>query len=258
MSRAYPTRMFMNELLWFGSAILTLTMVLVIFRFFGKEGLFALIAFNLILCNIEVLKIVEIFGLTTTLGNILYASVYFSTDLLSEHYGKKEAQKAVILGFVSLFLAMIFMYIALLYVPAEADFIHPHLEAIFSIVPRVVLASLVAYLVSQWHDIWAFHFWKTRTKGRHLWLRNNASTMVSQLIDSVIFCTIAFWGVFPTDVWIQILITTYLFKILVALMDTPFIYLAARFKPRDTLKPPREPGGEPGGEPRRPATITAR
>lgn len=223
----------MNELLWLGFAILNLTMVLVIFRFFGKQGLFALIVFNLILCNIQVLKTIELFGLTTTLGNILYAMVFFSTDLLSEHYGKEEAKKAVMLGLLSLVLTVVYMQIALLFVPSEADFAQPHLEAVFGVLPRVVLASMVAYLVSQWHDIWAFHFWKARTKDRHLWLRNNASTMTSQLLDTVIFCTIAFWGIFPINVWIQIVVSTYLIKMLVAFLDTPFIYLAARFRSGD-------------------------
>jgi uncharacterized integral membrane protein (TIGR00697 family) len=90
---------------------------------------------------------------------------------------------------------------------------------------------MVAYLVSQHHDVWAFLFWKNKTKGRFLWLRNNASTMVSQAIDSVIFCSIALWGLFDTNTWLQILVTTYFLKWLVAVIDTPFIYLAKRFSP---------------------------
>ncbi|GAB6059997.1 queuosine precursor transporter [Desulfonatronum parangueonense] len=225
----------MNEALWIGFALVDLIMVLVVFRFFGKPGLFALIVFNLILCNVQVLKTIELFGLTTTLGNILYASVFFATDLLNEHYGKEEAKKAVILGFLSLILAMAYMQIALIFIPSPTDFAQPHLEAIFGVLPRIVLASMVAYLVSQWHDIWAFQFWKNRTAGKHLWLRNNASTLVSQLLDTVIFCSIAFIGIFPMDVWIQIVVSTYVIKLLVAFLDTPFIYLAARFKPRDVI-----------------------
>ncbi|SDB18077.1 hypothetical protein SAMN05660653_00872 [Desulfonatronum thiosulfatophilum] len=225
----------MNEALWIGFALLDLIMVLVVFRWFGKPGLFALIVFNLILCNVQVLKTIELFGLTTTLGNILYASVFFATDLLNEHYGKEEAKKAVMLGFFSLILAMAYMQIALVFIPSPTDFAQPHLEAIFGVLPRIVLASMVAYLISQWHDIWAFQFWKNRTAGKHLWLRNNASTLVSQLLDTLIFCSIAFIGIFPMDVWIQIVLSTYLIKLLVAFLDTPFIYLAARYKPRDVL-----------------------
>ncbi len=223
-----------NELLWMGFAIIDLTMVLVVFRHFGGVGLYGLIVFNLILCNIQVLKTVELFGLTTTLGNILYASVFLSTDLLSEYYGKERARKAVLLGFVALFLATVYMQIALRFIPAASDFADPHLQAIFGFLPRVAVASMVAYLVSQMHDVWAFHFWKQRTQGRHLWLRNNLSTMASQLLDSAIFCSIAFIGVFPWDVWWEILLTTYLVKMVVAMLDTPFIYLAKRFIPQSS------------------------
>jgi hypothetical protein len=87
---------------------------------------------------------------------------------------------------------------------------------------------MVAYLVSQWHDVWAFHLLKSWTKGKHLWLRNNGSTLISQALDSLVFCTIAFWGVFETSVWIQIVVSTYLMKTIMGVMDTPFIYLARR------------------------------
>lgn len=111
----------------------------------------------------------------------------------------------MILGFLGL--AVVYMQIALLFVPAETDFAHPHLEAV--VLPRVVLAIMTVHMVSQWHDIWAFHFWKALTRGRHLWLRNNASTVVSQFMDTAVFCTIAFWGLFPMSVWLQILASTY-------------------------------------------------
>jgi hypothetical protein len=97
--------------------------------------------------------------------------------------------------------------------------------AIFSLMPRIAIASLIAYLISQYHDIWAFHFWKEKTGGRHLWLRNNLSTLISQLLDSLIFTLMAFAGTLPFTELIQIIITTYLLKLVVALIDTPFIYL---------------------------------
>ena len=93
--------------------------------------------------------------------------------------------------------------------------------------PRIAGASLVAYFISQSHDVWAFEFWKNRfPSGRHLWLRNNASTMVSQFIDSSLFTLLAFWGVFPTTALFEIFWTTYLLKWVVGVADTPFIYLA--------------------------------
>lgn len=218
----------MNELLWISFALADLCMVLVVFRLFGRVGLFGLLVFNLMLCNIQVLKTVELFGLTTTLGNVLYASVFLATDLLSEFYGKKEAKKGVLLGFVALVMMVGYMQIALYFRPAADDFAQPHLAALFGFMPRIALASMVAYLVSQLHDVWAFHAIRERTGGRLLWLRNNASTMVSQLLDSAIFCAIAFWGLFPVNVFLEILLSTYVIKIVVAGLDTPFIYLARR------------------------------
>lgn len=219
----------MNETLWILFALVDLCLVLVVFRFFGRVGLFGLLVFNLLLCNIQVLKTVELFGLTTTLGNILYASVFLATDLLSEFYGKKEAQKGVLLGFVTLLMMVGYMQIALYFQPAGDDFAQPHLEALFGFLPRIALASMVAYLISQLHDVWAFNAIKERTGGKLLWLRNNASTMVSQFLDSAIFCTIAFWGMFPVNVFWEILLSTYIIKVAVAALDTPFIYLAKRY-----------------------------
>ena len=213
-----------NELLWLGFAILDLTLTLVVFRFFGRAGLFALIVMNVIICNIQVLKVVELFGLTTTLGNVLYGSVFLITDMLGEFYGKREARKGVLLGFVTLVLAMAYMKIAISYIPHPSDFIQPALESIFDLMPRIAAASLLAYAVSQTHDVWAFHFWRKKTKGRFLWLRNNASTLVSQFIDTLIFCSVAFIGMFETKEIIEIFISTYLIKALVSLIDTPFIY----------------------------------
>ena len=223
----------MNEILWIGFAIVDLTLTLAVYRLFGKTGLFGLIVFNLLLCNIQVLKTVELFGMTTTLGNILYAGVFLATDILGEFHGKKEARKGVLLGFVTLLMATLYMQVALKFIPAQDDFAQPLLEGIFGFMPRLAFASLAAYLLSQMHDVWAYHFWKRVTNGRALWLRNNASTLVSQMLDSTVFCVLAFWGEYPAEVLFEIVITTYIFKSIVALLDTPFLYLAKRFRPEE-------------------------
>lgn len=214
-----------NELLWLLFLIIDFSLALLAIYFFGRKALFVIIAADIIVCNIQVLKTIEIFGMVATLGNILYGSIFLATDLLGEAFGKKEAQRGVWLGFFALLFMTISMQFALLFKPHESDFIHQSLVNIFGLIPRVAFASVVAYLASQFHDVWAFHFWKDKTKGRHLWLRNNASTFVSQAIDSVVFVMIAFYGVFEKNILISILLTTYLIKVLVALLDTPVIYL---------------------------------
>ena len=216
----------MNELLWLGFVLLDMTLVVLIFRYFGKPGLFALVVFNLILCNIQVLKLVDLFGVSTTLGNVLYASVFLSTNLLVEFYGPKAGQKAVALGFCTLLMACAYMQISLYFTPAAQDFAQPHLEAIFGFLPRLALASLAAYLCGQLLNVFLFAWLKRKSKGRWLWLRNLSSSLSAQALDSVVFVAIAFSGVFSMEVLWQIFITTFIVKAVVIVFDTPFFYLA--------------------------------
>lgn len=223
--------MLFNNLLWIAFILVDLSLAVLIYRFFGKFGLYALIVASVITANIQVIKTVQLFGLTATLGNVLYGSIFFTTDILSEVYGKRAARRGVWLGFIGMALMTLWMQIGLKFIPDISDFSQDSFVTIFSLMPRIAAGSMIAYLISQHHDIFAFHFWKKKTAGRFLWLRNNASTMVSQAIDTIIFCTIALWGIFDTNTWLQILATTYLLKLLVAIIDTPFIYLAKRFSP---------------------------
>lgn len=217
-----------NNLLWFGFILVDLILATLVYRFFGKFGLYAIIVASVITANIQVLKTVQLFGLVATLGNILYASIFFATDILSEVYGKKAARRGVWLGFIGMALMTLWMQIGLRFIPDVSDFAQDSLVTIFGLMPRVAAGSMIAYLVSQHYDVFAFHFWKNKTRGRFLWLRNCASTMVSQAIDSIIFGTIALWGMWDTNTWLQILATTYFLKWFVAVIDTPFIYLARR------------------------------
>lgn len=216
-----------NEVLWLLLLLANFFAIICAYRFFGKIGLYIWIPIATILANIQVLKMVDLLSIGVTLGNITYASSFLVTDILSENYGKKSARKAVFIGFFSLLATVIIMNIALQFKPNEFDFIQESLTNIFAILPRIALASLIAYGVSQLHDVWAYNFWKNIfPEDKFLWLRNNASTMVSQLIDSVLFTFIAFWGLLPQGEFVQILITTYVLKWIVAAIDTPFLYLA--------------------------------
>lgn len=226
----------MNELYWAVLLLLNFGAILLMYRIFGKTGLYAWTPIAVIVANIQVLKTIELFGVVATLGNIVYATSFLATDILSENHGKKDARKAVGIGFFSLIVMTLFMNVALLFNPHSSDFAHESLSTLFSIMPRIAFASLVAYLISQMHDIRAYHFWKTKFPAtRHIWLRNNASTMISQLLDSVIFSTIAFYGLFPWEVFLEIVITTYLLKWVVAALDTPLLYLARRMHDRGKI-----------------------
>jgi len=221
-------RKLLNELLWFAMMLANFLFILLFYRLFGKAGLFIWIPIAAIVANIQVLKLVELFGINATLGNIVYASSFLVTDILSENYGKKSANKAVIVGFLSMIASMILFQAALWFQPSADDWAQESLKNIFGLMPRIVLASLLAFGMSQFHDVWAYHFWKMRWPAqRFIWLRNNASTLVSQLIDSVVFTLAAFAGQLPSKVLLQIFLSTYILKLIVALMDTPFIYMAA-------------------------------
>jgi len=223
----------MNELLWIVMLILNFAAILVSYRLWGKTGLYVWVPLAVMIANIQVTKTIHLFGLTATLGNIVYATSFLVTDILSENYGKRDAARAVGIGFFSLIMMTLLMNLALYFVPDKSDFAQKSLSTIFSIMPRIALGSLAA---SQLHDIWAYDFWKRKfSADRYLWMRNNFSTMVSQLIDTVIFTFIAFWGVFTGSVLLQILITTYLLKWLVALLDTPFLYVAKRWMTRGVI-----------------------
>jgi len=175
-----------------------------------------------------------LFGLEASLGNIMYGTIFLGTDVLNEIFSKKDAKKAVYLGFVVMLSTLAIMQMALWFTPHASDFASPALETIFGFMPRVVLGSLSAFIVSQLLDVNIFQWIKSKLpQDKFLWIRNNGSTMVSQLIDTLIFVPIAFWGVVPSNVLIGILISTYLIKLMVAVLDTPFIYLVKKIKPLD-------------------------
>ncbi len=224
-----------NELIFIITVIIYLGSVLLLYKLFGKNGLFAFAIFGTILGNIAVCKCVDIFGLSTTAGNVLYASTFLVTDILSEKYGKKDAQKAVKYSFTIMLLWLLGTQLILQFTPNANDYINDSLKVVFGLVPRITIASLIGFICSQNIDVFLYHLiWKkTGDNKSKLWLRNNGSTLISQAIDTVIFTFLAFWGTYPTNVFFSILITTYLFKALVAVIDTPFIYIARKINPRE-------------------------
>jgi uncharacterized integral membrane protein (TIGR00697 family) len=224
-----------NELLWIAFLLLDLSVVLAMWRLFGKTGLYVVIAYSIILANVQVLKFVDLFGLTTTLGNVLYASIFLSTDILSEVQGKREARRGVIIGFVVMVIMVVYMRLGLLFTPAPVDESQGALQLIFGPQWQIAAASLSAYAVSQMHDVWMFHLLKAKTQGGRLWLRNNVSTALSQLLDTAVFTGLAVaLGVFPPETAWEIFLTAYVMKLMVAVVDTPFIYLARKWGPRET------------------------
>lgn len=222
-----------QEYLWLATIIVDLGFAILLYRIFGRYGLYGSIVLSLILANIQGPKLTMVFGLQTSMGVILYSSIYFATDLLSEKYGKDEAQRAVLLGFTVSVMLVVLTQIGLLYNPSThpetAQFalsVHNASVVLFDYTPRFVFGSLLAYLISQSFDVWVFHRIKTATGGKYLWLRNTGSTLLSQIIDTLIYGLVVWWGIVDLTTALQLAAAKYVFKFFIAVIDTPFIYLA--------------------------------
>lgn len=215
-----------NSILFITIALISFSACLIAF-YFGKKYVFAYIAFTILLMNIFVIKGMYIFGIATAGGNALYAGIFLATDILNEHYGRKEAQKAVWLGFVTSLLYIVLSQLFLRMTPSGDEFAQTAqsaLETIFGFAPRVFIGSMSAYLISQSLDVYLFRKIKELSGDKMLWLRNNVSTIISQFVDTVIFTLIVFWGVY-SSLW-QFILFAYLIKVSMAILDTPFIYLS--------------------------------
>jgi len=225
-----------NEILLICSAPLCYSAVLLAYRLFGRSGLYMMTAAATILANIEVLILIEAFGMEQTLGNVMFAATYLITDILSENEGKASAAKAVWLGVFTSALMLLFSQYWLLYTPAADDWAAPHIAALFAITPRLLLGSFLGYAISQRIDVWLYHRWWDLTTARsgsrqsYLWLRNNGSTLISQIVNTVIFTSIAFGGIYDRPTLLAVMSSSYLIYIFTSLLDTPVVYIARWLK----------------------------
>lgn len=224
-----------QELLWLTTLVLDLGGTLVLYRLFGKAGLQVAIATAIILANLQGPKLTVIFGMETSLGVIFYSSIFFATDVLSENYGKDEANKAVRMGFAVSVIVLLMMSFSMLYLPSQmpatAEFsanVHNAFATIVNFTPRMIIGSLIAYAISQSFDVWAFHKIKAVTGNRWLWLRNNLSTMSSQVIDTAIFTLIVWAPIVGIKSALGLGFAKYVLKLVIAMIDTMFIYWARR------------------------------
>lgn len=198
----------------------------------------------LVACNLIFQKFISwnpfgLYNFEVSVGLIPYPLTFLVTDLISEIYGKKKANQVVVVGLVTTVIVMGVVLIGdLANATAWSPVSNDDFTKVFGLTGVAVAASMFAYLLAQFIDIRIFHFWKNLTKGKHLWLRNNASTIFSQFVDTatVLLLLCAFgaieWGLFGA-----LLLNGFLFKVLVALFDTPFLYLTTYwFKKKFNLK----------------------
>jgi uncharacterized integral membrane protein (TIGR00697 family) len=176
----------------------------------------------LVISSVLASKIITIFGLFVPAGVLAYCITFVATDVISEIWGRERAGRVVFSGFITLLVTFLLIRLALAWDAAPFWTEQRAFSTVLGSTSRIIIASFIAYLASQYHDVWSFHMWRKWTAERHLWLRNTASTVVSQFIDTMIFITIAFYGTMPVFPLIK---GQYLIKVLIAVLDTPFVYL---------------------------------
>lgn len=184
----------------------------------------ALFVTVLIVSNVTASKITNFWGLTLDAGTILFPLSYIIGDVLTEVYGFSRARRVIWIGFLcNILMAATFMIIGAL--PADVSWNNQSAyDAILGLTPRIVAASMIAYLTGEFINSFILAKLKVRTKGKHLWARTIGSTLFGQLFDTVFFITIAFWGIFPAELIIALIVSNYLFKVSIEILFTPITY----------------------------------
>lgn len=173
-----------------------------------------------------------LFGVSVSVAIFIVPLTFLITDIVAEVHGRAMARKFVLAGIFTLCVLLVYTAIFVVLEPHERYEMNEEYRTIFGASLRIIIASITAFAISQFHDIWAFEFWKAKTKGRALWLRNNASTVVSQAIDTLVFMFIAFYQITPqfdAAFIIELAIPFYLFKVGFAALDTPLVYAGVRW-----------------------------
>lgn len=218
----------MNLILFFSSTFLCFSGVLLMNKIFKKEGLFIWMAAASIIANILVCKNIAIGGIVFTLGNILFASNFLCTDIISEKYGAKQSNKSVYMALCSVILFITATQIALLFIPDISDISHSAMMQLFSINIRTSIASITMFFLSNLADVYLFE--KIKSKFKHkLWLRSGLSSIVCNCVENFIFCILAFYGVYEIDIVLNIALTTCIAELILSILYIPFLYISKKF-----------------------------
>ena len=219
----------MNIVLGIISIIATFSIVVCMEKMFKKEGLYVWISIATIMANIFVCKSIDILGLTASLGNVMFASIFLATDILSEKYDVKDSRKAVMLAIASQIIFILATTLAVSYIPSETDLSNESMKTLFSINARVSISSIVMFGASNMLDIYLFEKLKKKFP-KQLWLRNNVSTIISNCLENYFFVFFAFVGIYDYSTILSIATTTSILEIISAICDTPFMYIAKKLK----------------------------
>lgn len=220
----------MNELIIGIEIIVLFSILLLCKKLFGKVGVIVWVSLATVLANIITAKNANIFGLSTAIGTVMFASTFLATDILTECYSSKDAKKAINIGLFSNIILIVSTQIALLYKPSEFDYAHEAMNTLFSLNLRISIASAVMYYIANMADIYVFSKIRQKTDGKMLWLRNNVATILCNCLENFGFIGLAFAGVYNVQTILTIAISTSIVEAIVAVCDTPFLYLARRIK----------------------------
>ena len=223
-----------NELLLIIEVIVVFSLLTLVSKLFKKEGLIAWVAIATILANIITAKNAMVFGLSTAIGTVMFASTFLATDILSECYSKKDAKKAVFVGLFANVVLILATQVALRYIPSDFDYAHSAMETLFSLNLRISIASAVMYLIANIADVYIFNKLKDKMNGKKMWLRNNVSTIVCNCLENFGFIFLAFVGIYDLKTIFTIALSTSIIEMIVAVMDTPFLYIAKRLNKKCT------------------------
>lgn len=223
----------MNEIIILGEIIAVFSILLLCKKLFGKTGVIVWVSLATVLANIITAKNVNIFGLSTAIGTVMFASTFLATDILTEFYSAKDARKAINIGLFSNVILIVSTQIALLYTPSEFDYANDAMKTLFSLNLRISIASAAMYYIANMADIYVFSKIKAMTGGKQLWLRNNIATILCNCLENFGFIGLAFAGIYDIGTIMTIAISTSIVEAVVAVCDTPFLYLAKRLKNGD-------------------------
>lgn len=218
----------MNEIMLFIEIVVFFSMILLTKKIIGKSGLFAWIGIATVLAEIQVTKCVTIFGISATLGNVLFASNFLVTDILRECYSQEDAKKGVLISGLSGLFFVLFSIITPIFIPNEFDLTHESLKTVLTLTPRITISSIVMLIVANYSDVLIYDFLYKKFKGKKMWLRNNISTIFCNCLENFFFTFLAFWNMYSVSELFMIAISTCIIETLIALCDTPFLYLAKK------------------------------
>lgn len=216
----------MNNALILVEIAVIFTSLLLCYRAFGKAGAVAWVGIATVLANIITAKNADIFGLSTAIGTVMFASTFLATDILTEYHSKEDARLAVCIGLFADVVLIVSTQIALLYKPSEFDYADGAMRTLFSLNLRISLASMLMYFIANMADVALFAKMKQKSNGKRLWLRNNVATILCNCLENFGFIFLAFVGIYDMQTILTIAVSTSIIEALVAICDTPFLYIA--------------------------------